>query len=93
MRRTFQKTIVVSALIGMGALGVARADCESDLIQLEQANTTPKLTKAAKADLDDAKTALDDAKTKAVSAFKEDDGASCHKTIAQALPKARLALK
>ena len=92
MRHTFPKTIVVSALIGMGALGVARADFESDLIQLEQANKTPKFTKAAKAALDDAKTALDDAKTKAVSEFKEDNGASCHKTIAQALPKARLAL-
>ena len=86
MRRTFQKTIVVSALIGMGALGVARADCESDLIQLEQAYNTPKLTQAAKA-------ALDDAKTKAVSALKKDDDASCHKTIAQALPKAGLTLK
>jgi hypothetical protein len=86
MRHTFPKTIVVSALIGMGALGVARADFESDLIQLEQANKTPKFTKAAKA-------APDDAKTKAVSAFKKDDGASCHKTIAQALPKAGLALK
>jgi hypothetical protein len=86
MRHTFPKTIVVSALIGMGALGVARADCESDLIQLEQAYNTPKLTQAAKA-------ALDDAKTKAVSALKKDDDASCHKAIAQALPKAGLTLK
>jgi len=86
MRHTFAKTIVVSALIGMGALGVARADCESDLIQLEQAYKTPRLTEAAKA-------TLDDAKTKAVSALKKDDDASCHKAIAQAFPKAGLALK
>jgi hypothetical protein len=86
MRHTFPKTIVVSALIGMGALGVARADCESDLIQLEQAYKTPKLTQAAKA-------ALDEAKTKAVSALKKDDDASCHMAIAQALPKAGLILK
>jgi hypothetical protein len=43
MRHTFPKTIVVSALIGMGALGVARADCESDLIQLEQPTRHPSL--------------------------------------------------
>jgi len=86
MRRNFLKTLAVSAFVSLSAIGVAYADCESDLLQLEQAYKTPNLTPAAKA-------ALDDAKTKAVSALKKDDDATCHKAIAEALPKAGLTLK
>ena len=64
----------------------ARADCESDMNQLEAALKTPNLSA-------DAKAALDDARVKSVAAMKKDDDATCHKAIAEALPKAGLKLK
>lgn len=86
MRHNLLKLVLLSATIGIAATSIARADCESDLIQLEQAFKAPNLTA-------DAKLALDDAKTKAVSAFKTDDDATCHKIIAQGLTKAGMTLK
>jgi hypothetical protein len=86
MRHTLLKAVVLATAIGFVAMSAAKADCESDLLQLEKAYKTPNLTSAAKS-------ALDDAKAKAVSALKKDDDATCHKAIAEALPKAGLKLK
>jgi len=65
---------------------IARADCESDLIQLQDAYKAPNLTA-------DGKAALDEAKSKAVSALKKDEDAACHKAIAEAMTKAGLKLQ
>ena len=75
------KIILLSATIGMAATTVARADCESDLLQLEAAYKTPNLSAAATA-------ALDAAKTTAVAALKKDDDAKCHATVTESLVKA-----
>lgn len=79
-------TALLAAVIAAGTISAARADCESDLLQLEQAFNAPSLTAQGKA-------ALDDAKTKAVSALRKDDDAACHQAIAEALPKAGIELK
>jgi hypothetical protein len=76
--------LAVAALIATAA--IARADCESDLIQLQDAYKAPNLTA-------DGKTALDEAKSKAVSALKKDEDAACHKSIAEAMTKAGLKLQ
>jgi len=86
MTHNILKAVLLSATIGVAATGVARADCESDLIQLEKAFKAPNLTAAAKI-------ALDDAKTKAVSALKKDDDAACHKAIVEGMTKAGMTLK
>lgn len=80
------KIILVSATIGMVAMSVARADCESDLIQLEAAYKTPNLTPAQK-------TALDEAKTKAVAALKADNDKTCNAAIVEGMTKAGLKMK
>jgi len=86
MRHNLLTITLLSVAIGIAASGAARADCESDLIQLEQADKAPDLTAASKA-------ALDDAKTKALAAFKKDDDTTCHKAIAEGLTKAGMTLK
>ena len=85
MTRTALVLALAAGTAGLG-LTAARADCESDMIQLEAAMKAPKLTP-------DAKTALDDARVKSVAAMKKDDDAACHKVIADALPKAGMTLK
>jgi hypothetical protein len=86
MRHNLLKIATLSVALGLAATGAARADCESDLIQLEQAYKAPDLTAASKA-------ALDDAKVKALAAFKKDDDATCHKAIAEGLTKAGMTMK
>jgi hypothetical protein len=86
MRYHFSMVLVLSAAIGAATTGIARADCESDLIQLEQAFNAPNLTTAGRA-------ALDEAKTTAVSALKKDEDATCHKAIADGMTKAGMVLK
>jgi hypothetical protein len=86
MTRNSLKIALLAAAIGLAATGLARADCESDLLQLETAFKTPNLSA-------DAKAALDGAKTKAVAALKKDDDKTCHTAIAEALPKAGMTLK
>ena len=86
MRQNLLTTALLSMAIGVAATGAARADCESDLLQLEQAYKAPNLTA-------DAKAALDDAKTKALAAFKKDDDETCHKAIAEDLTKAGMTMK
>jgi hypothetical protein len=80
------KTLLLSVAICGALVGIARADCESDLIQLEDAYKTPNLTPAAKA-------ALDTAKTRSVAAMKKDDDATCHSAIAEGLQKAGIVMK
>ena len=85
MNRSAMILALAAMTIGAGTV-VARADCESDMNQLEVALKAPKLSA-------DAKAALDDARVKSVAAMKKDDDATCHKVIADALPKAGMALK
>ena len=79
-------TVVVAGSLGLAATGLAHADCEADLLQLEAAFKTPNLPAAAKA-------ALETAKTKAVAALKKDDDAACHRAVADGLAKAGLPMK
>lgn len=78
--------ILLSTVLGAATASVARADCESDLKQLEQAFKTPNLKPEAKA-------ALDEAKAKAVPALKKDDDKTCHTVIVEGMTKAGMALK
>jgi hypothetical protein len=80
------KAALLTAAIGLAATSAARADCESDLKQLEHAFTTPNLAASAK-------TALDEAKVKAVAALKKDDDKSCHTAVAEGLSKAGIKMK
>ena len=80
------KIVLLSATIGIAVAGVARADCESDLIQLENAYKKPDLAAPAKA-------SLDAAKTKAVAAMKKDDDKTCHAAVSEGLKKAGIAMK
>jgi hypothetical protein len=86
MTSNFTKAALLAVVLATGLAGVARADCESDLIQLEGAFKSPNLTAPAKA-------ALDDAKVKAVGALKKDDDNSCHSAVAEGMRKAGLTMK
>jgi hypothetical protein len=76
---------VALVLVAVSA-GVARADCESDMIQLEDAMKAPNQTPTVKA-------AYQEAATTAAAAMRKDDDAGCHKTIADAMAKAGKPLK
>jgi hypothetical protein len=80
------RAAIASAVLLLSAIGIARADCEGDMFQLEQAMKAPNLSANAKA-------SLDDAATKATAAMKKDDDATCHQAIADGLAKAGLILK
>lgn len=82
----FLLSIGLAAATTLTMAAAARADCESDLVQLEDAYKAPALTPAARA-------VLDDAKTTSVSALKKDDDAACHRAIADALGKIGAPLK
>lgn len=83
MSHALMKAAFLTAAIGLAATSAARADCESDLKQLEHAFTTPNLAAPAKA-------ALDEAKVKAVAALKKDDDKTCHSAVADGLSKAKI---
>ncbi len=85
MTRTSLILALATLTLG-GSVSLARADCESDMLQLETALKSPTLTPAGKA-------ALQDASVKSVAAMKKDDDATCHTVIAEALPKAGMSLK
>lgn len=68
------------------AAGVARADCESDMLQLEDAMKAPNQTPAIQA-------AYRDGAAKAASAMRKDDDATCHKAIGDALAASGKVLK
>ena len=86
MRLLAIRIVVVGAAVLIGAIGSARADCESDMFQLEAAMKTPNLSP-------DAKAGLDTAATKATEAMKKDDDTTCHQVIADGMAKAGLTLK
>ncbi|GLS21853.1 hypothetical protein GCM10007874_48700 [Labrys miyagiensis] len=77
---------LASAFACLAATTIARADCESDMNQLEKALQTPNLSTAAKA-------ALEEAKTRSVAALKKDDDAACHKAIETGLKKAGIPMQ
>lgn len=83
MKPNVLAVVLLSSSIGLMTTGIALADCESDLLQLEKAFALPDLTAAQKA-------ALEEAKTKAVSALKKDDDSKCHTAIVEAMSKAGL---
>ena len=74
------KMIALSAALGLSAMSVARADCESDLTTLETAMAAPNLTPEAKATLDAAGVA-------GAAAMRKDDDATCNKAVMEALAK------
>ena len=86
MYHGFAKIAFLAVALLIATAAIARADCESDLIQLQDAYKAPSLTA-------DGKAALDEAKSKAVSALKKDEDAACHKAIAEAMTKAGLKLQ
>ena len=86
MTHSLIKAALLTAAVGLAATTAARADCESDLKQLEHAYTTPNLAAPAK-------TALDEAKVKAVAALKKDDDKTCHAAVAEGLSKAGIKMK
>ncbi len=73
------------ALLAVSA-SVARADCESDMVQLEDAMKAPNQTPAIK-------TAFQGAATISAAAMRKDDDAACHQAIADAMTKAGKPLK
>ncbi|TAJ28565.1 hypothetical protein [Bosea sp. (in: a-proteobacteria)] len=83
MTHSLIKAAYLTVAVGIAATTAARADCESDLKQLEHAFTTPNLAAPAK-------TALDEAKVKAVAALRKDDDKTCHSAVAEGLNKANL---
>jgi hypothetical protein len=85
--RTSSIGLVAIALLAIsGSATAAMADCESDMLQLEQAYKTPNLKP-------DVVAALDAAKAKSVSALKKDDDTACHEAIAVALKKAGIPMQ
>ncbi len=74
--------LVVSPL----AAGAARADCESDMLQLEDAMKAPDQTPEVKA-------AYEAGAAKAASAMRKDDDDTCHRVIGDALARSGKALK
>lgn len=68
------------------AVGAARADCESDMLQLEDAMKAPNQTPEVRA-------AYEAGAAEAASAMRKDDDGTCHQAIADALAKAGKALK
>ena len=86
MRNAVLKIALIASAIGFAATGMARADCESDLLQLEAAYKTPALTAEAKA-------ALDKAKPVAVAALKKDDDKACNAAVVDGMTKAGLKMK
>ena len=80
------KSAILALVLGGTATVTARADCESDMLQLEDAMKAPNQTPAVQ-------TAYKDGAAKAASAMRKDDDASCHAAIADALSKAGKTLK
>jgi len=86
MNHLVAATIAWSAMVLGTATTMARADCESDMGQLEAAYKTQNLKPEAVA-------ALDVAKQKSVAAMKKDDDDTCHRAIAEGLAKAGIPMR
>ncbi|SDR62240.1 hypothetical protein SAMN05519103_07787 [Rhizobiales bacterium GAS113] len=75
------KLIMLLAFTGLASIGTARADCEADMAQLDQAAKGSAFTAKAK-------TILEDARKKAIEAVKKDDDETCNKVITDAMMRA-----
>lgn len=75
-----------AVVLAAAAATAAHADCESDLVKLENAYKSPGLSGAATS-------ALDAAKVKAVRALKTDDDKTCHEAVVDGLRQAGLNTK
>ena len=80
------RPFILALALGAAATGGARADCESDMLQLEDAMKAPNQTPEVKA-------AYQDGAAKAASAMRKDDDGACHLAIAGALAKSGMSLK
>jgi hypothetical protein len=80
------RPVLLGLALAAAGVGIARADCESDMLQLEDAMKAPNQTPEVQA-------AYKDGAGKAASAMRKDDDGTCHKVIADALAKAGRTLK
>jgi hypothetical protein len=78
MINTLLKSALVAFAVSMAASTYAHADCEADLLQLEDALAKPDLTA-------DNKAALEAAGEKAATAMRKDDDETCNKLVMDAL--------
>lgn len=83
---TMLRPALLALALSVAAAGAAHADCESDMLQLEDAMKAPNQTPEVKA-------AYDAGAAKAASAMRKDDDQTCHKAIADALATSGKALK
>jgi hypothetical protein len=83
---TLLRPALLALAVSVLAAGAARADCESDMLQLEAAMKAPNQTPEIKA-------AYEAGAAKAASAMRKDDDGTCHKAIADALAKSGKVLK
>ena len=74
------KILLLTTAIGFATTGIARADCEADLVALETAMAAPGLTPNQTA-------AYTDAAKTATSAMHKDDDATCKTVITEAIAK------
>ncbi len=74
--------LITAVLLSISA--IARADCETDMAQLDEVLKSPSLSA-------DGKKGLLDAKKKAIAAVKTDDDATCNKVIVAAIKQAGVA--
>jgi hypothetical protein len=80
MSNNLIKLVAVVAAITAASVGIARADCEADLLLLEAALAAPNLAAEAKATLDAAGVA-------GASALRKDDDEACNTAVKEALAK------
>lgn len=80
------RPLLLGLALAAAAAGAVRADCESDMLQLEDAMKAPDQTPAVKA-------AYAAAARTAASAMRKVDDDTCRKVIADALAQAGRTLK
>lgn len=85
IRSPLRSAVLAFTLLAL-TVGTARADCESDMLQLEAAMKAPNQTPEIQA-------AYKDGAAKAASAMRKDDDSTCHKAIADALAASGQTLK
>ena len=80
------RSIIVLNNISFAAETVAKANCESDLMQLEPAFSTPKLNVLQLA-------SLEEAKAKAITALRQGKDKNCNAAVFEGITKAGLNTK
>ena len=86
MRSRLVRPALFTLAVGVASISVAHADCESDMLQLEDAMKAPGQTP-------DVQAAYRDGAAKAASAMRKDDDTTCHTVIGEALAKSGKTLK